>query len=123
MGGRGGSSGMSKGYGSYRINASSMPKLSGSEKQVSWANQIRESAINTVNKNIERALNEEKRSGLNGLFRNKIKAFEEIGRQLEGGFKGKTSASWIIENRGQFSSSRILRIANEMAQRYRQEER
>lgn len=114
---------MSKGYGSYRINASSMPKLSGSEKQVSWANQIRESAINTVNKNIERALNEEKRSGVNGLFRNKIKAFEEIGRQLEGGFKGKTSASWIIENRGQFSSSRILRIANEMAQRYRQEER
>ena len=123
MGGRGGISGMSKGYGSYRINASSMPKLSGSEKQVSWANQIRESAINTVNKNIERALNEEKRSGVNGLFRNKIKAFEEIGRQLEGGFKGKTSASWIIENRGQFSSSRILRIANEMAQRYRQEER
>lgn len=123
MGGRGGNSGMSKGYGNYRVNASSMPKLSGSEKQVSWANQIRESAINTVNKNIERALNEEKRSGLNGLFRNKIKAFEEIGRQLEGGFKGKTSASWIIENRGQFSSSRILRIANEMAQRYRQEER
>lgn len=123
MGGRGGNSGMSKGYGNYRVNASSMPKLSGSEKQVSWANQIRESAINTVNKNIERALNEEKRSGVNGLFRNKIKAFEEIGRQLEGGFKGKTSASWIIENRGQFSSSRILRIANEMAQRYRQEER
>ena len=123
MGGRGGNSGMSNGYGNYRVNASSMPKLSGSEKQVSWANQIRESAINTVNKNIERALNEEKRSGVNGLFRNKIKAFEEIGRQLEGGFKGKTSASWIIENRGQFSSSRILRIANEMAQRYRQEER
>lgn len=123
MGGRGGNSGMSKGYGNYRVNASSMPKLSGSEKQVSWANQIRESAINTVNKNIERALNEEKRSGVNGLFRNKIKAFEEIGRQLEGGFKGKTSASWIIENRGQFSSSRILRIANEMAQRYRKEER
>lgn len=123
MGGRGGNSGMSKGYGNYRVNASSMPKLSGSEKQVSWANQIRENAINTVNKNIERALNEEKRSGVNGLFRNKIKAFEEIGRQLEGGFKGKTSASWIIENRGQFSSSRILRIANEMAQRYRKEER
>lgn len=56
MGGRGGSSGMSGGRNSgsreLQIQSSSLPELQGSEKQVAWANDIRDNYIADLNNRI-----------------------------------------------------------------------
>ena len=53
MGGRGGSSGSKGGGGaSSGISTSGLPKLEGSEKQIAWANSIRENYIKDVNDRI-----------------------------------------------------------------------
>lgn len=52
MGGRGSSSGARAGSGGGgRISTSNLPKLTGSEKQVAWANDIRTEYVNRLNKN------------------------------------------------------------------------
>ena len=125
MGGRGGSSGIGnnrKSYGEYRINISDMPDLSGSEKQINWANSIREQAIDTINNNIDNSLNKERENpSIKGFFEPRIRAYEYIGKQLEKSLKSITKASVIIDNREKLSSSRINQLTNQVEDRYRKE--
>lgn len=53
MGGRGGASGLSAK--NQKISFKGLPTLKGSEKQVKWAEQIRNNAIDTINRNIDLA--------------------------------------------------------------------
>lgn len=113
MGGRGSSSGF-KNNGQL-ILKNSLPELSGSEKQVKWANEIRENAVDTINRNIERARESIKKSPRSAaIFQKDIDAYAEIGRQLHIVLKQITNASQIIDKRGLFDSSRINQEVNKL---------
>lgn len=55
MGGRGSSGGAG---GSSQISGKNLPSLTGSEKQISWAKDIRKGFIDSWNKDISRSLSE-----------------------------------------------------------------
>lgn len=117
MGGRGGSSGLSGGS-SGLISASSMPKLTGSEKQVKWAEQIRDNAIDTVNSNIKLA-NERYRKYKSDTYLNTLNAYKQIGNQLGTALNNIISASNLIDRRDTFSPSRINNLANRIEEELR----
>ena len=104
-----------------KIDKSRMPELVGSEKQIKWAQQIREDAIGTVNKNIELA--EERMEKVSGsskkVFLETIDAYKEVGRQLSEELQKITSASVMIDRRNTFSGSRI----NQLATKYQEFQR
>lgn len=121
MGGRGGSSGLSSSGNSGLIDTSQMPKLTGSEKQVKWAEQIRDDAIGTVNANIKLA--KERMDKVSGsskkVYEETIDAYKEVGRQLKEELQKITSASTMIDRRNSFSGNRI----NQLATRYQEYQR
>ena len=82
MGGRGGTSGLSAK--NQKISFKGLPTLKGSEKQVKWAEQIRNNAIDTINKNIDLA-NEriKKYPSAQKKYQNEIESLQEIGKQLK----------------------------------------
>ena len=82
MGGRGASSGLNINQGN-KVKIS-LPQLTGSEKQVRWANEIRENAINTINANIETARKRMREyPSLSKRYSEDIESFSEIGNQLK----------------------------------------
>lgn len=113
MGGRGSSSGIPARR--NVINISDMPKLTGSEKQIKWAEQIRDDAIGTVNGNI-RTYEERIRKYPESktIFESRIKAYEEVGRQLNEVLQKITSASQIIDKREYLSGSYINQAADKI---------
>lgn len=115
MGGRGGSSGFGHG-----LKASGLPKLEGSEKQIQWAEQIRQDAINAINGNI--ALNKKRLKeypGTEKIYKPQIEAYQEIGRQLNNALNQITSAAQLIDRRNVFDPSRIIKEATKMAEKKR----
>nr|DAL64440.1 MAG TPA_asm: hypothetical protein [Caudoviricetes sp.] len=116
MGGRGGASGLSTK--NQKISFKGLPTLKGSEKQVKWAEQIRDNAINTVNRNIDLA-NEriKKYPSAQKKYQNEIESLQEIGKQLKEVLLKVSNASQIIEKRHIFESSRILDEASKIEQR------
>lgn len=120
MGGRGGSSGLSPSSKSGLIDASQMPKLTGSEKQIKWAEQIRENAINTVNKNIELAIERNKQYGKQTqIYADQIESYNHIGKQLGEELKKIDSASVLINRRDTFSGQRINMLAQKLEEAYK----
>lgn len=116
MGGRGGTSGLSSK--NQKISFKGLPTLKGSEKQVKWAEQIRNNAIDTINRNIDLA-NEriKKYPSAQKKYQNEIESLQEIGKQLKEVLLKVSNASQIIEKRHIFDSSRILDEASKIEQR------
>lgn len=105
MGGRGSSGG----GGSAR-----MPSLTGSARQVSWASDIRETALSSVEAIVRNAERGE-RSGLgyngpNG-FPITLKAAKTVRTEVREAFSQMTSASTIINSRNELTQSRFERMA------------
>lgn len=86
-----------------------MRNLKGSEKQVAWAQDIINNAINTVNANIKLASESEQIAALKGL-----NSWLEIKDMITRAFDSVDDAKTIIENRRKFDPSRILRIHSDM---------
>ena len=98
------------------INKESLPKLTGTEKQIAWANQIRERAVDTINHNI--VIWDNRRTGDKDYdIDDTIEAYKEVGNQLKKVFDQITSASQIIDKRYSITSSRILSLVDETRNR------
>lgn len=106
-----------------KVDFSGMPNLTGSEKQIKWAESIRNGAIETVNGNIELFSERIKQYGNIDLYVDTINAYRHIGKQLSDTLKNITSASKIIDKRDMFSFSRIGHLANEIVNEYERERR
>ena len=116
MGGRGASSGLNINQGN-KVKIS-LPQLTGSEKQVRWANEIRENAINTINANIETARKRMREyPSLSKRYSEDIESFSEIGNQLKAVLEKVTSAEQIINKRHIFEGSRIINEAKKLKER------
>ena len=122
MGGRGGESGFTNNK-SGMISISDMPKLEGSEKQIKWAEQIRENAINTVNNNIHLAKNRIKQNSQVQDYKDDLEAYNHIGKQLGEELKKIDSASVLINRREFFSGARINQLAQKLEEAYRRKRR
>ena len=110
MGGRGSSSGGGGGGGSAA--SAKMPKLSGSPKQIAWADEIRSSALANTDLLVKRA--GEGPNGLNAITANMVtgekvskKSAETVRAEVVDTFQATTSASAIINARNQFTYSAI----------------
>lgn len=112
MGGRGGSSGLSPKGGSVKF-----PELQGSEKQVKWANQIREDAMDTINSQIQRHKDMiPQRPYDKDYLEASLESYKEIKKAISDTFSSVKEASKIIDNRSKFSPSRIQDIARKSAE-------
>lgn len=98
------------------INTIELPTLEGTEKQIAWANQIREDAINTILSNITLAKQRKEKYG-EPIFDDCIKAFEQVLEQLIHALQTYTKAADLINRREHFSSSRILQLENSIENR------
>ena len=108
MGGRGGSSGLSGG---------SLPKLEGSEKQVKWAEQIREDALGVIDRQIKWYKDEmPNRPHDKDFMQASLESYKEIKKSITDTFSKTKEASKIIDNRSKFSPARIQDIARKAAE-------
>lgn len=111
MGGRGSSSG---GGGGGSALSAKMPSLSGSPKQISWAESIRHDALANVDLLVERA-RDTSASTLNGIALPgnggyvRPAAAQKVKEYIVNGFQNITSASRIIDYRRDFSFDNIKR--------------
>ena len=100
-----------------------MKQLKGTEKQIAWAESIREESINTCDKNIELAKERiEKYPGVASYERD-LKAYEEIKSQVVSVFDKIEDAAYIIDNRKSLDSNRIVYLANQLILKMEREER
>lgn len=101
MGGRGSSGGGGGGGGGKAVNAK-MPELSGSAKQVAWAESIRHDALSNVDSLVSSATGE---FGISfpGGGRVSAQAANAVRDYVVQGFQHVSSASTIINNRADFS--------------------
>lgn len=115
MGGRGGSSGLSGGGGNGGIGK--LPDLQGSEKQVEWANRIRQEAMDTIEHQI-RWYKETipQRPYDKDYLEATLGSYKEIKKAISDTFFSVKEASKIIDNRSKFSPSRIQDIARKSAE-------
>lgn len=109
MGGRGGSGG-SGGGSAY----SKMPELSGSEKQVSWAKDIRGSALSAADANVRNAEKFKALGGKPDPYNTSVESAKEVRSFLIKAFQGETSAKAIIDRRDRFSQNSLVRLALEL---------
>lgn len=135
MGGRGSASGKTSGKGSKPGEAQSpkqsapktppvnyteaqeaiMPALTGSEKQVKWAEDIRETALVAADRLVEDAARGEsgewwRMSGSEDRSVS-LQSAQEVRQQVIAAFNGLSSAKQIIDNRTNLSANAVLRIA------------
>lgn len=122
MGGRGslgggGSSGGSKGSGGSALSAK-MPQLTGSQKQVSWAETIRHDALASADYLVKDARSKFGLSMPAG-GRVSVESAEEVRRDIVNAFQQVSSASAIIDRRFAFSYLTIKKamFAAEMQRR------
>lgn len=111
MGGRGSSSGM----GGSRSGARNLPNLSGSEKQVKWANDIRRSALDTIELNIKSSRDYLKRFKNDFDSQVKVDLYESARETYLKKLRSVTSAKDIIDNRHLYDGQRIVNTINDMA--------
>jgi len=89
-----------------------MTNLKGSEKQINWANVIREDAVNTVAANIERLEKSIKEFNY-GI--EELEAWNNIKAQIENAFNQLENASDIIDRRNALNPSQLCKMATNMA--------
>ena len=109
MGGRGSSGG--GGSGGRNV---SMPELQGSEKQIAWASNIRETAISSAEAIVRNAERGE-RTGL-GYYGPTgspitLEAAKTVRTEVREAFSQMSSASTIINSRNELTQSRFERMA------------
>lgn len=112
MGGRGGSSSRSGGGG-----RASLPTLSGSERQIKWANDIRDEALTSASFIVRDAGSKLGLYAPNSVPAVSVSAAKEMRKQLIEGLSKVTSASKIIDNRNSLSYDSLLRIAGSLQNR------
>lgn len=88
-----------------------LPKLSGSEKQVSWAENIRRTALTNAGLIVEDASKSTGLFGGGAGVRISVKSAKVAQNEIVEVFKNVTSASRIIDNRASLSYDSILKIA------------
>lgn len=105
MGGRG-SSGGGKGGGGGKAVDAKMPELTGSAKQVSWAEDIRHNALANADSLVSQASDE---YGLDfpGGGRVSSASAKQVRSDIVNVFQQVSSASAIIDKRGAFSMNQI----------------
>ena len=113
MGGRGSSSGM--GGGGSRSGSRNLPNLSGSEKQVKWANDIRGSALDTIELNIKSSRDYLKRFKNDFDSQVKVDLYESARETYLKKLRSVTSAKDIIDNRNLYDGQRIVNTIDDMA--------
>ena len=108
MGGRGGASGLGRG------GAKPLPELTGSEKQVKWAKDIRQSALDTISSNLK---NEKEYYSKFKDFESKMKIelYKDLQEAFQERFQNITKASQIIDMRNNISPSNIVNMVNSRA--------
>lgn len=118
MGGRGSNSGII-----HKSVAPSLPKLQGTEKQVAWANQIREDAINTAERNIK--LNEDRlrQYGIKNMYEPKIEAYKQVRDNLRTALSKIDKASDIIDKRHIISGETVNTQADKIEEQIRKKRR
>ena len=80
--------------------------MKGTEKQIKWAEDIMNNALNTVNANIEH-------SKTSDALLTRLQVYEEIKKMLEESFSQVTEASQLINARDRFDPRRINNIAQQ----------
>lgn len=122
MGGRGGSSGFGNGGSGKRssslLDSSKMPELTGTEKQVKYANDIRTQAIEAINIAINHYEEKLRSNPKIQIFQDNVKAAHEIRKTMETVFNQLSSASKIIDGRNIFSKRRISSEIEKLAHEY-----
>lgn len=110
MGGRG-----SGGGGGFASAVSAkMPTLQGSEKQVSWAQEIRAQALEALDAHVRNASGKYYRPGFSNPT---LEAFQEVRKTVVSQFQQQTSAKSFIENRNSFNFDRFKKMALALDQR------
>lgn len=105
--GRGSSGlGASGGGGSRSRTSAKMPELTGSEKQVKWAESIRSDALTNLNNLVKQASSEFDITTPRGNRVSK-EAVKDVKDFITKGFQSVTDASKIIDSRRDFSYSNI----------------
>lgn len=118
MGGRGSSSGGGGGGGGSAVSAS-MPTLTGSEKQVAWAENIRSDALSTADRIVD--VSDGTFNNGKGIIAKQIPgqpttyvskaAAQTVRAEVVDTFRGVNSASTIIDNRARLSPNKIIEMA------------
>lgn len=115
MGGRGSSSGLSN-------NQISLPKLRGSEKQIAWAEDIRNEAIRTADLNIESSKKRMKEYGDSGkaLFGPRLEAYKQVKANLLNALSKMDDASKIIDKSHIISGDTVNKEATRIEAKIRE---
>lgn len=92
--------------------------MTGTEKQIKWAEDIKATAIRTLENNI----NNMKQKNESGIFNIDIRAFEETKAYIEKQFQIMTEAKQVIEKRDRLCSACVLKEATEYAMYLRNKE-
>lgn len=113
MGGRGSSG--SSGGGSGSASSAKMPALTGSEKQIAWANEIRAGFLNAADANVRNAQRDRSLGtavkGYEGTAIS-VEAAKQVRKDAVKMMQGVTSAKQIIENRGRLTQDFLTRAGN-----------
>lgn len=83
--------------------------MKGTEKQITWAENIQKTALDTLQRNIDRMKAANVKS-----YERTIKAFEKCKEELLDCFEKCDDAALYIKNRETFSSRSVLQKANEI---------
>lgn len=86
-----------------------MKELKGSEKQIAWANSIRNDAVNTMERNIKSYT--ERNEKAEGLFAIEIAVWTELRNMVVSQIKDIDSAAKIIDIRSRLNSSFLADMA------------
>ena len=111
MGGRGSSSGISN----NRFSARNFPELSGSEKQVKWANDIRNSALDTIEENIKSQRDYLRRFKNDFDAQVKLDLYESARETYLKKLRSVTSAKEIIDTRRLYDGRMIFDTVHDRA--------
>lgn len=120
MGGRGSGSGKSGGGGGGGVSYTAaqeakMPELSGSPKQVSWAEDIRRGALAQADHLVEDAARGQDgewwRMSASESDAVSLQSAKETRTQVINAYQNMTSAKAIIDNRANLSANAVLRTA------------
>lgn len=91
-----------------------MKTLKGTEKQITWAMDIINNAVNTIGRNIE--LCEERNAKHTGMADKELKAWTALQVQVNQVIDSIEDASKIIALKDKFSPSGLIRLVNNNVQ-------
>lgn len=120
MGGRGSTSGIT-----HNSAKSNLPELQGTEKQIAWAKQIREDALETAGKNIK--LNQDRLKqygpGMKNMYEPRIEAYKQVRQNLYTALTKISNASDIIDKRHIISADMVTKEADRIEEQIRKKKK